>query len=90
MLNVEKFSSIAHGNGEAIVGDWMVVGNVERGRASERDMSVRDVGGAEGSIRARPLLCSYCGDGNTVVTNREVAYGWLGPIAETGHVEPPL
>ena len=37
--------SIAHGNGEAIVGDGMIVGNLERGRAGERDMRVADVGG---------------------------------------------
>jgi hypothetical protein len=30
---------------EAIVGDWTVVGNLERGRPGERDMRVRDVGG---------------------------------------------
>jgi hypothetical protein len=36
--------SIARGNGEAIVGDCMVVGNLERARAGERDMRVRDVG----------------------------------------------
>jgi len=41
---LEKFSSIAHGKGEAIVGDWMGVGNVESGRAGERDMRVRNVG----------------------------------------------
>jgi hypothetical protein len=37
----KEFSSIAHGNGEAIVGDWMDVGNVERGRAGEKVMGVR-------------------------------------------------
>jgi hypothetical protein len=39
---LRKFSSIAHGKGEAIVGDWMGVGNLEIGRASERDMRVSE------------------------------------------------
>ena len=48
---LEKFSSIAHGNREAIVGDWMDVGNVERGRAGERDMGVRGVRGVTRCLR---------------------------------------
>ena len=35
--------SIAHGKGEAIVGDEMIIGNLKRGRAGEKDMRVRDV-----------------------------------------------
>jgi hypothetical protein len=56
MLNVGEIQFIAHGNGEAIVGDRMIIGNLERGRAGERDMRVRDVGGVDSNVLRPPLL----------------------------------
>jgi hypothetical protein len=51
---LEKFSSIAHGNGEPIVGGLDGFGNLERGRAGERDMRIRDVGGVTRTFCVHP------------------------------------
>jgi hypothetical protein len=57
MLNAGKFSSIADGNDEAIVWVCMVVGNLERRRAGERDMGVRDAASVTRCFASTAMIC---------------------------------